>query len=372
VSADGTVRIERISADAECDGLVPSSAPAAVTAAVVPEAPRASCSGWGSVSDGTGHLALNVYSQRTGTLWQAFTPSGAPREKFWTTGRAPFPQPEGWIGSSVCHGSFVDCTFAEATAYFSDGRRRASVRVERSYDSPIGQAAVSEDPLGGALLVHSWHDMDGSGRCGGDARRVDAAGALRGAPAEIGCWTVGAGVSKRGEALVLEGRWNPSARAQEVYVRWLRADGTPAAAPALEGRTEDLYGAGAFVELVPLLDGSLAVRYGDRWTRRYPHLAARGEAAPSWLAALSGWRFRNTRGNRGYAFFPAGGESPDCSQTVDLRAPSGRLCGKVTLVREGGACWTAHVDQGWDGTVVQGDVRDPCTWRWWPRLLAGE
>ncbi len=360
-SKDGTVRIDRIDANAECEGLVPSAAPDAVVATVVPGTFRA-CDGWGAVSDGSGHVALSVTSQRSGMERQAFTPGGAPLKRFWTGWRL-LPQPQGWIAGSDGVYPTPD-GFAETTAYAPDGTPGRTVRVERSIDSPIHQSVLAEDPLGGALLVHAWHDTDGSGRCGGDARRIDAAGAMRGAPGEIGCSISGAGVSSRGEALVLEDRRG------ELYVHWLRADGTPARAPALEGRTEERFTPGGRVRLAPLLDGSLAVSESDRWTWRYPHLALGAGPAPEWLAARSGWTFRNTRGNRGYAFFPPGAESPECAQAIELRAPSGRLCGKVTLSNPGGACRTGFADQGWDGTVVEKDVREECRWRWWPRLLA--
>ncbi len=58
----------------------------------------------------------------------------------------------------------------------------------------------------------------------------------------------------------------------------------------------------------------------------------------------------------------AGGAEPS--------APSGRRCGKVTLLNRGGPCRTGPADQGWDGTVVEKDGREACTWGWWPRLLA--
>jgi len=52
-------------------------------------------------------------------------------------------------------------------------------------------------------------------------------------------------------------------------------------------------------------------------------------------------------------------------------APSGRLCGAVTLRNGDGACRPGPADQGWDGTVVEKDGRcSACAWRWWPRLLA--
>ena len=109
------------------------------------------------------------------------------------------------------------------------------------------------------------------------------------------------------------------------------------------------------------------------WTRRFPYLGDHVEEAPGWLTSRPGFGLRNTRGARGYALLsPALVQSDDCSQRVELLAPSGRLCGRVTLKGDGGACTTSLVDQGWDGTVVQESARDHCAWRFWPRLLAGD
>ncbi len=100
--------------------------------------------------------------------------------------------------------------------------------------------------------------------------------------------------------------------------------------------------------------------------------ACSGEAAPAWLAARTNQTFRFTRGNRGYAFFPpAGQNSADCTQAVELLAPSGRRCVKLTFRRDGNACVTGAIDQGWDGTVVQQASSGACGWRSWPGLLAG-
>jgi hypothetical protein len=217
------------------------------------------------------------------------------------------------------------------------------------------------------LLVYAWHEVGGDGTCGGSARRYDALGATRGSPGAVGCFHLGAAVSSRGEALVLEDRRGDL---REVWIHWLRADGSAARAASREGLLAEVFQGGA-PELAPLLDGSIAVSDGGRWTRRSPHLSERSEAAPAWLAGQPvGTTFRNTRGNRGYALFPPPAESADCSQAVELRAPSGRLCGKVTLRDPGGSCRAAAVDQGWDGTVVQASGPEPCSWRWWPRLLA--
>jgi hypothetical protein len=168
------------------------------------------------------------------------------------------------------------------------------------------------------------------------------------------------GVSTGGEALVLE-----SASGGGMTVRWVRADGTAATAPAT-----DPNGFGG--QLLPLLDGSLVLLQGPTPLRRYPHLSTASEPAPPWLSARANQAFRFTRGNKGYAFFPpAGQQSGACTQAVELVAPSGRRCVKLTFRRDGNACVTGAIDQGWDGTVVQQTSSGACGWRFWPGLLAG-
>jgi hypothetical protein len=109
------------------------------------------------------------------------------------------------------------------------------------------------------------------------------------------------------------------------------------------------------------------------YTLRLAHHSLAREDPPAWLTSREGWTFRFTRGNRGYASFePAGRSAPDCTQRIDLVSPGGRLCGRITLREEGSGCVTGNLDQGWDGTVVQQSATDACSFRWWPRLLAGD
>jgi hypothetical protein len=170
----------------------------------------------------------------------------------------------------------------------------------------------------------------------------------------------GLGISNAGEALVLE-----FGSGGGLTVRWLGRDGAPAAPAAT-----DPNGSGG--QLLPLLDGSLVVAQGTGYTRRYPHLATASVPAPAWLSARVNQTFRFTRGNRGYAFFPpAGQNSADCTQAVEVLAPSGRRCARLTFRRDGNACVTGSIDQGWDGTVVQQASSGACGWRSWPGLLAG-
>ena len=209
----------------------------------------------------------------------------------------------------------------------------------------------------------------GGGACSGTVSRFDEHGAPLG-EGTYGtgdeCRAAGAAVSSRGEALVVE------VYRGAAWLWWISADGRLARPAALAGDAATIFPTGRPFSLSPLLDGSIVVNEAGAWTRRFPYLGDHVEDAPGWLTSRPGFGLRNTRGARGYALLsPALVQSDDCSQRVELLTPSGRLCGRVTLKGDGGACTTSIVDQGWDGTVIQESARDHCAWRFWPRLLAG-
>lgn len=349
---DRFVDVERLDANAECDALVPTRIPAPVRI-TVPSQPTG-CGG--GVSDGTGHVAVAVQVNR-GAEWHVFSPNGFAEQRFAITSDL-WPQADGWLGvraSTTAIPATVD-----VLSFFADGSPRRSERPE-----PAGFSARSSiaapDPIGGALVV--LFGPTGTGDCIGEARRYDATGTPSAAGGRTGCLAFTAGVSNAGEALVLE---SPSGVGGPTVLRWLRPDGTPARETSQE--TDHSTG-----PLLPLLEGSLVALDGSRYARRYARLATASEPTPAWLAPRTSQSFRSTRGNRGYAFFaPADRLSPDCTQIVELVAPSGRPCARLTFRRDGNDCVTGAIDQGWDGTVVQQAARGACEWRFWPRLLAGD
>jgi len=214
--------------------------------------------------------------------------------------------------------------------------------------------------------------------------RYDENGTPRGAPGHFsmggdcetaapGSRLVGLAVSGAGEALVVE------ISGGTAWLWWVNADGSAARPPLAAGDAGGpggVFTTGLPIELRPLLDGSIVASEGGVWTRRFPLLGDHAEDAPAWLAARPRWRFRNTRGSRGYVLLPPGTVSTDCSQEIELLARSGRLCGRAVFADPGQPCDPvrngATIDQGWDGTVVQQSPRAHCAWRFWPRLLAGD
>jgi hypothetical protein len=351
---DRFVDVERIDSDAECDAMVPAPVPAPLT--VNADAPQVGGGCSQGLSEGTGHVAAVSKFMSGGMQWQVFGPGGQPEQSLSITSDL-WPQPEGWQGVQAATGG-TPISLSVLT-FFADGSPRRTEQPQASGFSPQFWR-VAPDPQGGAAVA--WWGPTGPGQdpiCAGEVRRYDTSGAPIAPAGRTGCNVATVGVSTAGETLVLE----PVA-AGTTTIRWLRADGTPAAAPSQDG----LAGVG---ELLPLLDGSLVLVRGP-YVWRYPHLAPAGEPPPAWLATRTGQTFRFTRGNAGYAFFPqAGVHSSSCTQVVELVAPSGRPCVKLTFRRDGNACVTGSIDQGWDGTVVQQNGLGACGWRVWPRLLAG-
>lgn len=371
-SPDGTVTIERSDASAECDGLLPATAPSAVSVRIAGADPAYCGPG---VSEGGGHVAVQQLVGPGSVGLQVFSPSGTPEREVRSAWNAPgtprvflFPQADGWISATATAWA-RPITQVDVWGLLPDGTPRGdAARVTRADDFMLSWT-LAEDPRGGALFAKTVNPPAGPA-CNGSAVRFDASGAPGAAATFLGhdpsCRVAGAAVSREGETLVVE------SAGTEAWLHWFRADGTPALPAADEGPLAALFPSGKAVFLAPLLDGSIAASEDGVWTRRFPRLGAHAEAAPGWLASRPRFRFRSTRGERGYALLPPGGqESADCTQRIEVLAPSGRLCGTVTLSDPGGPCTTRPADQGWDGTVVQQGAREPWTWRWWPRLLGG-
>ncbi len=366
-SHDGSVVIARVDSNAECDGLTPTQAPDAKTLT----ATGASTCG-GGISDGTGNIAVQIgagpaYATNPSSTWQVFTPDGQALSSF-TIDSPLLPEPEGWHGARQATTSYP-LSGVDHFVFGADGSVKQRHTFSTTANYGITQWGLFQDPLGGSALVYHylwWDPGTQKTYCLGSAPRLDASGATQGTDSVVRfCHNVGVGVSGGGqdEMLVLE-----QASDGTLRTHWF----APGAPEGMSPGTDPYRPTYFQPELVPLIDGSLVLREGTQWTRRFGHLADASDAAPGWLQSRPGFRFRNTRGARAYALFPpAGVSSSDCSQRVEIVAQSGRLCGTVTLSGDGGSCSTGAVDQGWDGTVVQ-QGRNRCSWRIWPRLLAGD
>jgi hypothetical protein len=364
------VTLERIADAGDCAGLVPERIPEPVVVRRDPAGARCA----GGMSDGSGAVVVAALREGGVATWQAYGADGARRGAF-DAEPALVPDASGWHAIVVTAGPAGVEPRAEHVLFGSDGG--AGVRATVTPDPALSAYfhwRLSPDPRGGALVVVRSTNLYGNHWSAVSAHRFDAGGRPRW-PGGVAVSTddsalepmfLGGGISTTGDALVV---------AQDsafLDASWLDGDGHGVAASDRGERSDDVVGPGLehALDVVPLLDGALAVRSDGAFRRTYGPRATASAPLPAWLAERASWTFRFTRGNAGYAALPPAGQpSPDCTQRIDLLSRSGRLCGRVALREEGGACSTAIVDQGWDGTVVQQSARDACTYRWWPGLL---
>lgn len=379
-SGPPTLSIARVDAAAECDGLVPTSVPAPVLASRdVPDG--AAC--LGGTADGTGHLAVGARLASGAASWQAFAPDGAPLATFGGPRLdALAREPEGWQGTVAALDATGAIQRVDVLTVAPDGSERARTPVT---PDPAAWTAfawrVAEDPGGGVLVASGARTLGGNHWWSLRAVRVGPDGAIRASPAVAdgpdGPWYLVAGVSVAGDAVA---GWRQDGG--EEMLQWLGAGGAPVGAALDDGSASALVAGGPLdvdLSTAPLLDGGVALRVGGAWRWTYPRLGTRAPA-PAWLAARPGTTLRRTRGDRGYALLPAaGGAASPCTTTVELRAPSGRLCGTIAVRQGGASCAAPPVEQGRDGTLVVGSAADGCdaatgactcsAWAW-PRLLA--
>lgn len=366
-----TVTFEELDSSDECAGLVPSSARSPVTVVLDP-IPGSVCER--GISDGTGHVAIAVRDGAGRVEFETFAADGSALGTF---SAGPLePEPSGWHALEVSS----DRPYEVAHLTISpDASSVSRTRLTTDPGTSYFRAALCEDPLGGSVSDVAGVDMSHNHFHSVPVARLDAAGEVR-CRTHVGVGSVGdeplamaCGVSNRGEALHVSSQGTGS-----FEVAWTDV----ACGIVATGYVE--YGDLAPGELVtplleddwalePLLDGTIAVRVGATWTSRFAHLGTTVQPPPSWLAERVGFTYRFTRGNRGYALVaPPGRSAPSCTQEIELLSPSGRLCGRVVLHEDASGCATGVADQGWDGTVVQQSGKDPCTYRWWPGLLAGD
>lgn len=359
---------ETLDADPECLGLVPQGAPSPVAVSVRPAAGEACDRG---TSEGQGRLGIATVSS-TGTTLHVLAPGGAPETTFPAT--TFLAQASGWqvLRSTSSGGALA----LSVETRGPDGALLDTTDVGWDAAFMATRASLGADPQGGSFALVAAVERAGNHWAGLQAQRLDAGGAPpAGGPTRFGFRSdpqvlfLAAGVSRAGESLAI---WQHSAF---LDVSWRDRSGAELAGAILGETSADVLGSSALshaLELAPLLDGGLAVRADGAFRRIYPRLATASAPLPAWLAARAAWTFRFTRGNAGYALLPPPGQaSADCTQAIDLLAPSGRLCGRVVLHPAApGACTTGAVDQGWDGTVVQQTAAGACAYRAWHGLLA--
>jgi hypothetical protein len=120
----------------------------------------------------------------------------------------------------------------------------------------------------------------------------------------------------------------------------------------------------------------------NNWIAQFDALAIQATPPPDWLLTRPDTKISMAHGGRAYAMLPSQsrGSSPDCSQTVEVVAASGKSCGPAKFTVSQTPCTTLSIDIGYDGTVLQQlptAMEQPlvmgalgtCTIHWWPGFL---
>ena len=347
----------------DCDGVVPAALPEPRT---VHQETGTHASCISSAGDGQGVVATGFFGSRDSqsSWFTALGPDGGAAYGIDGVGTRDgvariLPQEDGFLGLELY-------------------RPPISWRVIRL---PEGTFPVAEDvrlellpdPTGGALVVELPRNYK---QWWISALRLDGHGQLRTPPADVATGApavepkaTGAGVSISGEALVVF-TGEPFGRSDALYGRWMDAEGHP---------LTDVFDTGLsppWMGTIPLLDRSVVLVSGDA-RRAFRPGDTMARAAPGWVRRATGTIALLPR-SHGYAILlPPGLASEACRRIVELRAPSGKLCGGVAAQSSANRSGSSgyFVDLGLDGTLIQTVQSTKCSFgiccdRFiWPGLL---
>jgi hypothetical protein len=237
--------------------------------------------------------------------------------------------------------------------YSADGSRLASSAGAAHF--PI----LAEDPTGGIMIATDAPAVDA----------YDSSGKQRW-HAQLARAPVALGVDRTGNALALF-------KASTLHAQWIDHSGHVGAefdlgdglapAPSDSFEVYPRIGSGLFV--LRLAGGHTT------WLHQLDSLATAAAAAPGYLASRPDTRLHMAHGGKAYAMLPIPAQG-DCTQRIEVLAPSGKSCGSAEFRLAPGSCTTNFIDIGYDGTVVQqlpSSMEDracagtecSCTWRWW-------
>jgi hypothetical protein len=189
--------------------------------------------------------------------------------------------------------------------------------------------------------------------------------------AQLARAAVALGVDRTGNALALfkastlHGQWVD--RSGHVGAEFDLGDGL-APAPSDSFEVYPRIGSGLFV--LRLAGGHTT------WLHQLDSLATVAAAAPDYLASRPDTRLHMAHGGKAYAMLPVPAQG-DCTQRIEVLAPSGKSCGSAAFTIAPGSCTTNFIDVGYDGTVVQqlpsskadAEGRFQCNWRFWPAVF---
>lgn len=354
---DAAVDVEVVESDEECVALLPKP-PLRPYRADVP-VPSADACGE-ALTDHVGNLYAVQRSTTPGGpgKFHEFLPnSGVHNGEYGTSGVVALaPQFHGYIGLARM------------------GTPSAELVVRRSGELPFGpdvdslgreglQAALAPVPDLGALVVASGQ-VPGVGSVL-TAQRWDPFGFDLSGPTTVATGGVpqqhlAGAVNLNASSVAV---WDAGG---EMRARWLRQDG------GMIGLEHALPGvpAGVTPVLRPLLHTpGVALKSAGAWRAQLQSSATVGPP-PAWLVATGDSDLAIVRNRTGYAVTPPPGvASPTCTQAVEVRTPTGRLCGRVHLRQGGSACTTAPIRIGKDGSVIERVAGATCSYRVWPGML---
>jgi hypothetical protein len=358
----------------QCAGLTPPAPGKPVSAQVMMGGAREKYCRPG-LADGSGNVALPTDVHYDGssvsysTTYFLFGASGSSLGRAGGMTMTTFSQLTGFEGVEIVgqgNGSSLR-VFAPDGAITGQTTQRAEVMV------PV------EDPTGGIVVaVFSTGTLTG-------IEAFDASARLRWR-APINDHFVALGVDRAGNTLLL---LDGSARygGHKLAGLWIDTSGKPGSVFEASANDEGVdFGTAA---LVPRVGSGLFLARQARehsgtvhasWLRQFDPLATSGSPAPQWLTAKPDTTLHMAHGGTAYALIDLPRFTPDCAQRIEMLADSGKSCGSLVFRAAEGACQTAGLTVGYDGTVIQQlpnefEVQQPdissqtCTWHWWPALL---
>jgi hypothetical protein len=351
----------------ECAGLAPT-APGTKVRVQVPSGPGQVCDA--GHADGQGNLALGYHGG--GATLHFFDPAGAPTGNFMSTG-----------------GQLLQLDDQAGGFIAIDGQSR-HMNALVDWVKPSGQLAgqstaggdgfVSlDDPTGGVVLV----TFPFPAAYPNALEAYDAHGAPRWKiPRSDGEIYIAHGVDRVGNTLLL----TRIGTTDNVHGKWFDHEGNE------QGGYVPVGNFGRALQLVPRIGSGLflqtltnswyaAITSPIAFVAQIDTLAPAFTDPPAWLHAYDARYVHPARGGTAYAFIDPPAQTADCNQRVDVVATTGKSCGSAVFnAGVNGACQTASLRVGWDGTVVQQlapvlEGHDPagaqtsCTWQWWPAFL---
>ncbi len=324
-----------------CDGVLPTSAPAASTA-IVPHTAGQAC--YYFTSDQKGDVAAEAHSgvdpaETLGnTHWQVYSPAGSPTGRF-NAGADLYGEPDGFEGgsrdatsTSIVKWSITGAETKRVLLAGADCTGRAFLAV---YNGVLGLGGCTDGVLTGVIF-----DATGSAVLSRTIvnQPVDASGVTDFQGRSV---VVLAG-STVGVAAAYAARWFD--KTLSPMTPWFA-----------------LPGSGPHPSLQPLIGGGAAYKVADNWVATLVSGIAGASAPPAFLAGHTKNDFRVVRNGRAYARIAQYGAAEPRNK-LELYDAASNHCGTGTFPGEG-------LTVGHDGTVFASGGDGGCNVSWYSGVL---